>query len=122
MKKILLVDDEKILCSLVKKNLEFSGEYSVETISDPKFAVEAATRIKPDIILMDVMMPGTSGSTVASLMREKPLLKEIPIIFLTGIISSDEVKKNDNIIGGEYFVSKPVEIDELIAVLHRLCG
>lgn len=122
MKKILVVDDEQNFCKLLKKNLEITGEFSVETVCDPKVAVESALRMKPDVVLLDVMMPGVSGSILAGLMRERSVLKDTPVIFLTGIISNDEVRRNNNIIGNEYFVAKPVDIPELIAVIKRVCG
>jgi len=122
MKKILLIDDEQMLCTLVKKNLEITGEFSVTTLSDPRFAVETALRAKPDVILLDVMMPGTSGSAVAALLRDKGVTNNAPIIFLTGILSPQEVNSKDNIIGNEYFVAKPVAIPDLIAVIKRVSG
>jgi CheY-like chemotaxis protein len=122
MKKILLVDDEKMLCFLVKKNLESTGEFVVDTVSDPRLAVETVMRTKPDLVLLDVMMPGSSGNALAAAIRERPQTKDIPIVFMTGIISSDEVRAKNNFIGNEYFVAKPVDIDDLISVIKRVCG
>jgi CheY-like chemotaxis protein len=120
MKKVLIADDEKSLCSSLKKSLELTGEFVVETVSESKIIVEAAVKFKPDVILLDVMMPGKSGNAVALELKEKELTKNIPLIFLTGIVSAEEVSRNDNIIGGEYFVAKPVDTVLLAGLIEKL--
>jgi len=120
MKKVLIADDEKSLCDSLKKSFELTGDFSVETISDSKAVVAAAVKFKPDIILLDVMMPGKSGNAVALELKEKEATKNIPLIFLTGIVSSDEVDGKDNMIGGEYFIAKPVDMDVLICLIKKI--
>jgi len=120
MKKVLIADDEKSLCNSLKKSLELTEEFSVETVSDSKAIIAAAVKFKPDIILLDVMMPGKSGNAVALELKEKEATKNIPVIFLTGIVSSEEVSVNDNVIGGEYFIAKPVDTALLASLIKKI--
>lgn len=120
MKKVLIADDEKALCNSLKKSLELTGEFVVETVSDSKAIIVVAVKFKPDIILLDVMMPGKSGNAVALELKEKETTKNIPLIFLTGIVSADEVNRNDNIIGGEYFIAKPVDTVLLAQLIEKI--
>ena len=118
--KILLVDDEKQICASLKKSLESAGEFSVETINDAAAAVPAAIKWKPDVVLLDVMMPGKSGSVIARELKENETTKDIPVIFLTGIVSGAEVQSRDNMIGGEYFAAKPVDTGALIRLIKKI--
>ena len=120
MKKVLIADDEKPLCNSLKKSLELTGEFLVETVSESKAVFYAAVKFKPDIILLDVMMPGKSGNEVALELKEKETTKNIPVIFLTGIVSAEEVESKGNMIGGEYFVAKPVDIDVLMGLIKKI--
>ena len=119
-RKILMIDDEEDFCFFMKKNLEGAGDFTVETCSDALHAIFAAKDSKPDLILLDIIMPDKSGEDIAVELKEDPLTKKIPIIFLTAIITQDEAKKKGNIIGGEYFVSKPVQMDELLGMIETV--
>ncbi|MCP4652004.1 MAG: response regulator [Candidatus Omnitrophica bacterium] len=122
MKKILLVDDEKDLCTLVKKNLEATGDFEVTTRLDSVGVMEVVKKIKPDVVLLDILLPGKRGNEIAEELRGHPDFKDIPVIFLTGMVRGEEARQADNVIGGKYFVSKPVETSELIAIIKRACG
>jgi len=120
MKKILIADDEQQLCNSLKKSLELTGDFSVETVSDSRGIITAVGKFKPDIILLDVMMPGKSGNAVALELKQKDVTKDIPVVFLTGIVSAEEVSRNDNMIGGEYFVAKPVDTELLATLIKKI--
>ena len=120
MQKIFLVDDEKQLCSSLKKSLELTGEFQVETLSDSKYVVTIATKVKPDIILLDVMMPGKSGSAIALELKNDDATKDIPVIFLTALVSAEEVTRQDHLIGGKYFVAKPIDLNVLIRLIKEI--
>ena len=64
MKKILMIDDEKEFCMVIKQNLEMKGDYSVEIATDGKSGISAALHHKPDLILLDIIMPGMGGFDV----------------------------------------------------------
>ncbi|MCK9274861.1 MAG: response regulator [Syntrophales bacterium] len=113
MKKVLVVDDEQDFCRLVKRSLEAEGKFQVIMAIDGISALQLARKEKPDIILLDVMMPGMSGGEVAEALQESPATRTIPIIFVTAIVSDSELLENDGCIGSRMFIAKPVSVGEL---------
>ena len=117
MKKILVVDDEAdVLASL--SNILRRANYDVSLAATGKEAVELARSIKPDLIILDVLLPDMDGGEVASVLSEDAATKDIPITFLTGIIKQDE-KYNLTRTGKRYIVAKPVMVKELLAVIDQ---
>jgi CheY-like chemotaxis protein len=114
LQRILVVDDEASFTRLLKLNLEGTGRYSVLTENNPLIALPAAVHFKPDLILMDVMMPGLDGGDVADLFSKHADLRNIPIIFLTATVKHAEVDASHGEIGGLNFLSKPVSLPELL--------
>ncbi len=117
--RILVVDDEATFTRLLKLNLEGTGRYSVLTENNPLIALPAAIHFKPDLILMDVMMPELDGGDVANLFSKHPDLRDIPIIFLTATVKHAEVDASHGEIGGLHFLSKPVSLSELLRHLDE---
>ena len=117
-KRILVVDDEPSVTQNLKLNLESSGGYDVFAENDAINALTAARIFRPDLILLDVIMPGMDGGEVAARLRKDPLLRNTPVIFLTGIISNEETDGHEMVSGGETFLAKPVDIDELKKTLE----
>src|ERR1700710_3016480 len=87
---ILIVDDEPDIKLLVKLNLELTGKFMIREENDAAQALAAAREFRPDLILLDVMMPGMDGGDVASRLATDSQIREIPIIFLTALISQEE--------------------------------
>ena len=122
-RKVLLVDDEVAFTRMTKMNLDRSGDYETHIVNDSTQAVAAVKKIKPDIIFLDVMMPGLDGGEVASLLREDPELSRIPIVFLTAIVSKEEIAQDGGSqIGGNEFLAKPIKIHEMIETIERMLG
>ena len=114
--RILVVDDEEPILQLVTAMLELEG-HEVVTASH---GVEALLRVgdnRPDAILLDIVLPQMDGATVAQKLREDPGTADIPIVFLTGLGDSDEVRRRGPIIGGQYFLAKPFDAHRLREVL-----
>ena len=82
--KIVMIDDEKDLCSVVKDNLEETGRFEVATLSDSNQAEQFVISQKPDVILLDVVMPGRQGPEIISAFKKNSELKTIPIIVVSG--------------------------------------
>jgi len=82
--KVVMIDDENDLCAVVKENLEATGKFAVETLSDPLQAEEFIRVQKPNIILLDVVMPQRQGPSIIQALKKDPELKRIPIIVLSG--------------------------------------
>ena len=121
-KRILMVDDEPALTRMVKLNLERTGNYEVRTENQGRMAVPAAKEFKPDLILLDVMMPDMGGDEVSILLKEDEELSKIKFIFMTAIVTRDETDAMGSNIGGNEFLAKPVRTDELIAAIERVLG
>ena len=117
MRTVLIVDDEPSICRLVKTTLESTGEYEASVCLNGGEALEQAKKLRPDVILLDVRMPGVSGSEIAEQLRGDPATNEIPFIFLTGMVEKDEVEEGGHKIGGNYFVGKPFAKAELLRAI-----
>lgn len=120
-KKILLIDDEVTFTNLVKLNLEESGKYEVRVENKGAEVVTAVLQSKPDLILLDIIMPDIEGSEVAGQIRANEQTKNIPIIFLTATILKEEIPQ-DGRIGGNLFISKPVSSESLISQIEKVIG
>lgn len=118
-KRILLVDDEKSLTTLLKLNLEETGNYDVRVENWPEDAVAAAREFKPDLILLDIIMPRMPGGNVAALIDNDPALKGTPIVFLTAAVRRSQVEDNDGIICEHPCLAKPATVDEVIAMIEK---
>ena len=118
-KKVLVVDDEPEIVTLVDSRLTASG-YEVITATSGEEGLRKCQRFKPDLVVLDIMMPDLSGDAVAEAMHDDPDLSRIPIIFLTAIISKDEVPKTT--IGGYYYLAKPFKGEELLQMLRWILG
>ena len=113
-KTILIVDDEEDFCHFVKLNLEQTGKFEVLTAFNGPDGISMAQRHQPDLILLDIIMPNMTGTQVAEALRNDKVTKNIPIIFVTAIVKRGEVGGMDYQFGGNYFIFKPVKLDELI--------
>ena len=117
-KKILLVDDEESFTRMVRLNLEGTGQYEVMTENKGTQALNTARAFKPDLIIMDIIMPDLEGSEVARQVKADPLLKDTPIVFLTATITPDEVKGAGGIIGGQNFIAKPATLRQIVGAIE----
>ena len=81
--------------------------------------IAVAKEFKPGLILLDIMMPGVDGGEVCFRLNSDEDTKNIPIVFLTALISKKEARKKDNIIKGRPFIAKPASVDELIDVIEK---
>ncbi|MCX7112335.1 MAG: response regulator [Candidatus Methylumidiphilus sp.] len=121
-KKILVVDDEASLTRLIKANLERTGKYEVMTENQGGKAIEVARQFKPDLIFLDVMMPGMGGDEVAALIEEDPQLSNTKYVFLTAIVRREETDPTGSMIGGHLFLAKPVRTEQLVATIEKILG
>ena len=118
MKRILVVDDEPSVTRNLKLSLESGGGYDVFAENHAANALTAARIFRPDLILLDVIMPGMDGGDVAARLRADPLLRDTPVIFLTALVSNEETDGHEIVSGGETFLAKPLDISELKKTLE----
>jgi CheY-like chemotaxis protein len=114
------VDDDVNLSRLSAMILENSGCYEVVTEKDPRLALGIARQFKPEIMLLDIDMPEKSGGDLAEEARRDPRLREIPILFLTGLVSKAEAGEDQMESGGMSFLAKPVLPEVLLHCVRRL--
>ena len=112
-KRILVVDDEPSVTRNLKLNLESGSGYEVLGENHATNALAAARTFRPDLILLDVMMPDMDGGAVAARLRADPLVRDTPVIFLTAIVSNEETEGHEVTKGEHTFIAKPVDMDEL---------
>jgi two-component system alkaline phosphatase synthesis response regulator PhoP len=118
-KRVLIIDDEESFCKLVKKNIEQTGEFEVHIATNGEDGIRLAREIKPDLILLDIVMPGMDGADIISLIRKDESIKDTPIVFLTAIVKEEEVSSQASFIRGYSLLAKTVTVGELIACIKK---
>ena len=111
--RILLVDNDRESTHVVKILLERTGRYLVFEENDATKAHQSARNFRPDVILLDIVMPETDGGEVAAQIQADPDLQRTPIIFLTALVTKAEAKTGLRI-QGHPFLAKPISIPELV--------
>jgi CheY-like chemotaxis protein len=119
-RRVLVVDDDINLSRLAAIILESSGKYEVMIVHESVRAVAAAVQFRPDVLLLDIDMPGLSGGDLARQAALESRLRDIPILFLTGLVSPEETRNGPVESGGQQFLSKPVDPGQLLAAVGRL--
>lgn len=120
MKKILIVDDHERIRELVRVTLDGINEYQVLEASNGKQAVELASKEQPDLILMDITMPGEyDGLEATRILKDNPSTQEIHIIMLTAKGQVSDVEEGKRVGADGYFV-KPFSPIDLIHYIESL--
>lgn len=112
-KRIVIVDDDVSLSRMAKAVLEKVGHYEVEVCNRGNEALEVIRKKKPDLVLLDVVMPGIDGPDIASQLKADKALSPIPVVFLTSLVSHEEAA-HEPTIGGYPFIAKPVAGEDLV--------
>jgi CheY-like chemotaxis protein len=118
-KKIMIVDDEDNILELVKAVLENEG-FEVITASEGNECLEKLKTIKPDLILLDMMMPGMSGREVCERIRANPDTKDLKVAFLTVAKFSEAGRDVLEKMNVSDYITKPFENSDLIAMVKKI--
>jgi two-component system, OmpR family, response regulator len=116
---VLYVDDDPDICEVVGSTLSLIAGLKVDTVSSGELAIDAAYELRPDLILMDVMMPGLDGPSTFKRMRASPLISDIPVIFLTAKVLPTEVAQFLQL-GAIGVISKPFDPLKLCDEVYAL--
>lgn len=119
---ILTVDDEDMILQIITDILSTKG-YEVVTATNGKEALRKSRKCSPDLIVMDIMMPDIDGPEAVKLLKKDPATRDIPILFLSGIVLKESGKTEQEInVGGEFYtaLAKPFDADELLNAVHKL--
>ena len=113
-KRILIVDDEISFTRLLKLNLDQTNDYVVRVENRAEDALTTAREFRPDLVLLDIMMPRMFGGDIAARLRADTYLKTTPIVFFTAAVSKTRVREHDGQISGFPFLAKPASVEEVI--------
>lgn len=117
--RVVLVDDDPDLRKLVKLTLEFTAGWEVATAAGGAEGIEAVRSVRPDVAVVDIMMPDMDGYEVCRRLKDDPETADIPVVFLTARKELDEAKLRE--CGACGVVVKPFEPEQLAAELRDLC-
>jgi len=119
-KKILIADDEEEIRKLIIATLE-DEDYEIHQAKGGSEAVNIANKIKPDLLILDIMMPGKTGYEVCEALKQNPETKDVYVLFLSARgsgVSKDTGKSR----GGDAFMTKPFEPDDLLDKVKKVLG
>lgn len=118
-KRILIIDDEESFSRLVKRNLELTNDFEVDVAREGKEGIRLAKKIKPDLILLDILMPGMDGFSVLEKLKKGNDTITIPVVMLTA--KGDEASKNKAAqLYDELYITKPIDAPELKAKIEKV--
>lgn len=117
--RICYVEDDEDIQRIVRMSLERVGKMTVELVSDPFAAIGAIVAFKPDLVMLDWMMPGMDGPTLFKQLRETPDIKDIPVVFITAKASSAEMEEL-RALGVAGAISKPFSPKDLPSQLRDI--
>ncbi len=122
-KRILVIDDDKPLTSMVKMNLEGTGDYDVCVENRSSRALRVAQDFEPDLILLDYIMPGLDGGDVSCRFHEDPKLSKVPLVMVTALVSNCEMGDDGTSqLGGHTMLAKPIRFHALLACIEKRLG
>lgn len=117
--RILLVDDDVALTRFLRSFLEETRRYEIRTENDSRKVLGVAQAFRPDVVILDLLMPEMDGGELAVCLRTHPTLRNVRIVFLTAIISKDLLGPNGTTIGQHQILAKPVDATELVECIDR---
>jgi CheY-like chemotaxis protein len=112
-KKLLLVDDDEAVLEYLEVKLR--GEFDLVKTQSAGEALELAREQRPDLILCDIDLPGMDGGDVSATLFAQAETQDIPLVFLTGLVSPAELKAKGNQLAGRAAISKQSPIEEIVA-------
>jgi len=119
LNRICYVEDDEDIQKIVRMSLERIGKMTVEVVSDPLQAIEAIKAFRPELVMLDWMMPGMDGPTLFRKMKELPGVRELPVVFITAKASQAELDEL-RALGAAGTISKPFSPRDLPGQLRAI--
>jgi two-component system alkaline phosphatase synthesis response regulator PhoP len=116
--RILVADDEPALLRLLEFVLGRRG-YIIQGVTNGNAAIEVLKTESPDLVILDVMMPGLDGYEVLTFIRETPRLEGLPVVMLTARAQLDDIQRGLTL-GADAYLAKPFDPEELLSVVESL--
>ncbi len=117
-KRILVLDDEMDFVNVMKMTLQMTGKYDVRTTVRAPTFLQVAQDYRPDLILLDCMMPGMDGGEIAAQIQADPVLKKTPFMFLTATADHAETRSSGCYDGEQTYLPKTMELDDLFKFIE----
>lgn len=117
--RVLIVDDEPSFTRMVKLNLERTGEFEVMEENDATNAMKVAREFKPNIILLDLIMPLKDGGELRTMLKNDPELGHIPVLFVTATVSAREAGRHGLPAKDGIFLGKPITVETLVRCIKE---
>jgi two-component system, OmpR family, response regulator len=123
LERICYVEDDEDIQRIVRMSLERVGKMTVQVVTDPTLAIQAMTAFKPDLVMLDWMMPGMDGPTLFREMKNRPALASVPVVFITAKAGQRDLEELKSL-GAAGTISKPFSPrdlpDQLRAIWRKL--
>jgi CheY-like chemotaxis protein len=120
-KKIIIVDDEKDFLNFIKWNLESTGKYDIIALSNAKDLITHVHSFKPNLILLDMVMPEIGGIESCEMLHNDPVGKTIPIIIISAL-GKEKDKAKAYMSGVKDYLVKPVDKKDLLLKVEKILG
>ncbi|MFZ2038511.1 MAG: response regulator [Minisyncoccia bacterium] len=120
-KKIMIVEDDKFFISLISKKLLDNG-LEVLSANDGQQTFKVLETKKPDLIILDIMLPDIDGFEILKRLKEMPIVKDIPVIFLTNLGTKEDIVKGRSLGVSSFLIKATVTMDEVIQEISRTLG
>lgn len=117
-KKILIVEDDEFLRALAAKRLEKEG-YQISVATDGEMANNSVKEVKPDIVLLDLLLPGVNGFEVLKQLKTDPETKAIPVIVFSNLGQKEDIERAKSLGADDFLIKANFTLDDLVA---RLAG
>lgn len=115
--RVLLVDDDPVIVRLLQVNFRLEG-FEIESASSGEAALQRIAESLPDVIVLDVMMPGIDGWAVYAKIKQDPVAKDVPVVFLSAL-AQDEDLRHGYALGVDEYVTKPFDPAQLLEIVRR---
>ena len=120
-KKILIIEDELFLLEMYEMRLKTAG-FEILTATEGKEGIHLAVEEKPDLIILDIVMPGISGYDVLKMMKKDPDIKDIPVLIFSNLGQEEEIEKGKRLGADDYVVKTNVTPAQLVAKVEKMLG
>jgi len=119
LQRVSYVEDDEDIQRIVRMSLERIGKITVQVVSDPMLAIESIKAFRPELVMLDWMMPGMDGPTLFRKMKETPEVSDLPVVFITAKASQKELDELRNL-GAVGTISKPFSPKDLPEQLRAI--
>ncbi|PIU15506.1 response regulator [bacterium (Candidatus Gribaldobacteria) CG08_land_8_20_14_0_20_39_15] len=120
MNKILIIEDDKFLRELMVRKFDTEKDFEINTAVDGESGLRAMKKEKPDLVLLDLILPGIGGFDVLSKMKEDVILSGIPVIILSNLGRQDDVEKGLSLGAVDYMVKAHFTPNEIVAKVRQV--